>query len=125
MTVHFLVDASLPRCVAGLIRSHGHSATDVRDIGLGTASDSRIAAHAKENQLVLISVDGDFGNNKDYPPADYAGLVIVQSPPDANRAMVLRLVGELLNATAVLAVLPGRLAIVEIGRIRLRPPMSS
>jgi len=39
---HFLVDASLPRPVGDLLRSHGHQATGVRDIGMGTAKDPLI-----------------------------------------------------------------------------------
>jgi hypothetical protein len=37
----FLVDASLPRTTSDLLRRYGHQATDVRDIGLGTAPESR------------------------------------------------------------------------------------
>lgn len=45
----FLVDASLPRATGDLIRQHGYQATDVRDIGLGTASDQDIADHARRH----------------------------------------------------------------------------
>jgi hypothetical protein len=37
---NFLIDASLPRPTAALVTSHGHSAIDVRDIGMATAPDS-------------------------------------------------------------------------------------
>src|SRR5260370_8723712 len=52
----FLVDAGLPRATGDLIRRHGHQATDVRDIGLGTASDQDIADHARQHQLAIVSV---------------------------------------------------------------------
>ena len=45
--MQFLVDASMPRGTAPLIQSRGHQATDVRDIGLGSARDQDIAAHAQ------------------------------------------------------------------------------
>ena len=70
----FLIDASLPRPTAALIASYGHSATDVRDIGMATASDQQIAAHAKANQLTLLTKDQDFGNVLDYPPDQYYGI---------------------------------------------------
>ena len=35
--MRFLIDADLPRPTAELIRSFGHEATDVRNIGLGPA----------------------------------------------------------------------------------------
>jgi predicted nuclease of predicted toxin-antitoxin system len=45
--MHFLIDASMPRSTAPAIQARGHDATDVRDIGLGGASDQDIAAHAQ------------------------------------------------------------------------------
>jgi predicted nuclease of predicted toxin-antitoxin system len=51
--VRFLVDASLPRSAAGVLRTLGHEATDVRDIGLGGASDETIADHARRDKLTL------------------------------------------------------------------------
>jgi hypothetical protein len=35
----FLIDASLPRPTTALVTSNGHLATDVRDIGMGSAPD--------------------------------------------------------------------------------------
>ena len=67
----FLIDASLPRATGDLVRAYGHQATDVRDIGLGTASDEDIADHARLNQLAVISGDQDFGNVLLFPPDDY------------------------------------------------------
>ncbi len=119
----FLIDASLPRPVADVFRQHGHTATDVRDIGLGTAKDADIAAHAKANQFALVTVDLDFGNILQYPPTDYAGIVVVRPPENATGDVVLSLLEHFLQAADVLANLPGRLAVVEPGRIRLRPAL--
>jgi len=118
---HFLVDASLRGMTADLIRSHGHLATDVRDIGLGTSTDDEIAAHAKANGMCVISGDGDFGDVNRYPPADYNGLVVVQPPRKSTRAIVLKLIEQFLVAPEVVAALPGRLVIIAPGRIRVRP----
>jgi predicted nuclease of predicted toxin-antitoxin system len=67
----FLVDASLPRAAARVLQTHGHQATDVRDIGMGAASDSEIADYAKSNMLAVISGDTDFGNVQTFLPSDY------------------------------------------------------
>ena len=80
----FLIDASLPRATGNVIRAHGHQATDVRDIGLGTASDEDIADHARQHKLALISADQDFGNVLVFPPADYDGLVIIRPPAPSH-----------------------------------------
>jgi hypothetical protein len=118
----FLIDASLPRPTAALVASHGHNATDVRDIGMGTAPDQQIAAFAQANQLILFTKDQDFGNVLDYPPDQYHGIAVVEPPPRAGRDTVLALVVQLLRQKDVIDQLPGRLAIVQMGRIRLRPP---
>jgi predicted nuclease of predicted toxin-antitoxin system len=115
------VDASLPGAAAALIQAHGHAATDVRDIGLGAATDDQIAAHAQANGMAIISGDRDFGDLTRYPPADYNGLVIIEPPRKATRTIILRLIEQFLNSADVVAALSGRLVVVAPGRIRVRP----
>ncbi len=119
--MRFLIDADLPRPTANLVQSLGHEALDVRDIGLGAAPDEKIAAYAQVHQLCLLTGDFDFADIRDYPPEDYAGLVVLKLPDIANRDFILRLVEAFLRESDVLSRLSGRLAIVELGRIRLRP----
>lgn len=119
----FLIDASLPRATGDLIRAHGHQATDVRDIGLGTAPDQDIADHARQQQLAIVSGDQDFGNVLLFPPVDYYGLVVIRPPEGATVVVLLSLVEQFLNDSQVMANLPGRLVIVEPARIRCRPPI--
>ena len=120
--MHFLVDASMPRGTAPLLRSRGHQATDVRDIGLGSAPDQDIAAHAQVQQFAIITRDFDFSDVRSYPPDQYAGIVVIDLPPTATAPTILALVDDLLQDVQTLHDLPGRLAIVAPGRIRLRPP---
>jgi len=119
----FLVDASLPRATGNVIRAHGHQATDVRDIGLGTASDQDSADHARQHLLAIVSSDQDFGNVLLFPPANYHGLVVIRPPDGATVKVLLSLVEQLLNDAKVMANLPGHLIIVEPARIRCRPPI--
>ena len=83
--MRFLVDANMPLSVAPRIRAFGHEATDVREIGIGAADDSVIARHARENGLSLVTRDKDFGDIRNYPPADYAGIVVLDLPNDIGR----------------------------------------
>jgi hypothetical protein len=119
----FLVDANLPRATGDLIRQCGHQAQDVRDIGLGTASDQRIADHARQHQFAILSSDQDFGNVLLFPPAHFHGLVVIRPPRGATVVMVLSLVEQFLKDSKVMPSLPGRLVIVEPGRLRCRPPI--
>jgi len=119
--MEFLIDASLPRSTADVVRRHGHGPTDVRDIGLGAAPDDQVARQARSNGQALLTADFDFGDIRDYPPQDYHGIVVIDRPENAKIAEVIELVAWLFAAAAVIAALPGRLAIVDRRRIRLRP----
>ncbi|MGA2059187.1 MAG: DUF5615 family PIN-like protein [Thermoguttaceae bacterium] len=119
--MEFLVDADLPRPTAEVIRLNGHKARDVRDLGLGSAPDKDIATYAKINGLCLITGDFDFADIRDYPPENYAGLVVLGLPEKTNREFILRLIVAFLKHPEIISKLPGHLAIVEPGRIRLRP----
>jgi predicted nuclease of predicted toxin-antitoxin system len=119
--MRFLIDADLPRPTADLVRSFGHEATDVRAIGLGGAPDDRIAAHAQEHGLCLLTGDFDFADIRDYPPEAYPGLVVFVFPDNADRDMILNLIKAFFEEGVVVETLPGRLAIAEPGRVRLRP----
>src|SRR5712692_5058589 len=119
--MRFLVDASLPRSATALLRQLGHDAADVRDIGLRQATDDVIAAHARTNQQALITRDFDFADIRNYPPAGYAGIVVLQLPDDATASEVTKLLEIFVRREDWLAKLPGRLAIVEVWRVRFRP----
>jgi predicted nuclease of predicted toxin-antitoxin system len=71
--VHFLIDADLPRSLKPLIERYGHDATDVRDIGLGSAKDPPIAAYAQAHRVCLLTGDFGFADIRNYAPANYAG----------------------------------------------------
>lgn len=116
----FLVDEDLPRSVASLIRELGHDAEDVRDMGLRGAPDSQIAAHAQTNKLCLVTADRGFANLYQYPPRAYAGIVVLDLPARATSPIILKLLREFFAQSELINDLPGRLAIVAFGRVRLR-----
>jgi predicted nuclease of predicted toxin-antitoxin system len=120
--MRFLVDADMPRATATLLSGYGHVATDVRDIGMGRAKDPEIARYAKDNRLCLVTGDWGFADVRVYPPADYHGIVVVGVPDAASPADILAVLKTLLEQPTIVALLPGRLAIVERHKIRLRPP---
>ena len=118
--MRFLIDADLPRSAGETIRSRGHEVVDVRDVGLRTAKDHQIADYARTERLCLVTADGDFSDIRNYPPHEYAGLVVLQLPRNATALYINRLLDSFLGQTDLIAELPGKLAIVEPGRARLR-----
>lgn len=120
-SVRFLIDADLPRSTKTLLEKFGHEAIDVRDIGLRSAKDPVIAHYAQDHQACLLTGDFGFADIRNYPPEIYHGIVVLGLPRDATAAFILHLIEEILRQSEVLARLPRKLAIVEAGRIRLRP----
>lgn len=119
--MRFLVDANLPRRTSAVMRGMDLDALDVREIGLGAASDDEIAKHAKSERMILISRDYDFADTRHYPPDEYAGIVVLSLPKETSAETVLRRLSDILSQVDLLAKLSGRLAIVEPSRIRFRP----
>jgi predicted nuclease of predicted toxin-antitoxin system len=58
--VNFLLDAQLPPALAHALREAGHSAQAVREVGLQSAADAAIWAHALQTHAVIITKDEDF-----------------------------------------------------------------
>lgn len=116
----FLVDEDLPRSTSNLLKQYGHEAIDVRDIGLRGAKDRRIIAYAQEKGLCLITGDFDFSDVRNYPPSKYPGLVILEIHKEAAASFILSLLEGFLKQENLISRLPGKLAIVEPGRVRLR-----
>jgi predicted nuclease of predicted toxin-antitoxin system len=121
--MRFLLDANMPRSAAGAVQRLGHEAVDVRDIGLGGAEDQQVAAYAKQHNLALITRDFDFSDVRNYPPAEFAGIIVLELPDDAVAATVLKATESFLSQPQLLAEVAGRLAIVESWRVRFRPAL--
>jgi predicted nuclease of predicted toxin-antitoxin system len=119
--MYFLVDADLPRQTVGVITVCGHQALDSRDVKPPIHFDAEIAEYARVREYGLISCDKGFADTRRYPPNQYHGLVVLRLPDGAPADQKLDLVKRLLGQPAVLAKLPGRLAIVSFKGIRLRP----
>jgi predicted nuclease of predicted toxin-antitoxin system len=120
--MHFVVDADLPRLTADLCRKYGHTAEDVRTIGLGAAPDELIAEYARRQNACILTGDFGFADIRNYNPELYHGIVVIAVPQHATADTILQIIESLLCAREIVERLPGRLAIVETGRLRIRPP---
>ena len=121
--MRFLVDANMPRSTLPVFQSLGHRAEHVRDIGLGSAPDSQIAAHARTRGAVLLTRDVDFADIRNYPPANYHGLIVMRVRDDALAQDIVSLLERFLRRTDLLPNLPGHLVILEEDRVRFRPAL--
>ncbi len=120
--MRFVVDADLPCKSVHLLRQYGHDAEDVRDIGMGAATDEEIAAYSRTHQSCLMTGDFGFADVRRYPPEAYSGIVVYHLPYSIHARTILQLMEGFISQPQLLQRLPGRLAIVEFGRVRFRPP---
>jgi len=118
--MRFLVDEDLPRAVDNLLKQYGHEVVDVRDIGLRGAKDGEIAHYARSRNLCILSGDLGFCDIRKYPPSEYAGLAVIRIPRGATANFIVRLLESFLKKDKLISELVGKLAIVEIERIRVR-----
>ncbi|MBM3134964.1 MAG: hypothetical protein FJZ89_06730 [Chloroflexi bacterium] len=118
--MRFLIDEDLPRSMEALLRRYKHEAVDVRDIGLRGAKDHQIAAHAQKEGLCLVTGDFGFADVRNYPPGEYAGIVVLKLPRAATASFILSLLESFLQQKDLVTQMPGKLAIVEPGRVRIR-----
>jgi hypothetical protein len=61
---------------------------------------------------------------RNYPPAVFAGIIVLELPDDAVAAIVLKVMRSFSSQSQFLSQLAGRLAIVESWLVRVRPPLS-
>jgi predicted nuclease of predicted toxin-antitoxin system len=66
--IRFLLDADLPRSATQALQDRGREALDVRDCGLGDASDETIFRYAVAHGYVLVSADKGFTSVLRFPP---------------------------------------------------------
>jgi predicted nuclease of predicted toxin-antitoxin system len=118
--VDFKIDENLPAEAGEVLRDAGHDAVSVLDQRLGGRADADIAAVCKAESRALVTLDTDFANILAYPPAEFAGIVVLRTD-DQAKPTVLRLVRQVLQ-TLKGEPLEQRLWVVEPGRIRVRGP---
>ncbi len=114
----FLVDEDLPRSLAEALRQAGHTAIDVRDIGLRGRPDSEIRDHAAGNNLTVLTGDLEYGNLLRFPH-HRSGTVIVRLSQGLSARLRIDLI------VAILAGLSGAdlgncIGIIESDGLRLR-----
>jgi predicted nuclease of predicted toxin-antitoxin system len=74
--MRFKTDENLPVEVAQLISSHGHDAKTVEEQGLGGTADTEIAAVCNSENRILVTLDTDFSDIRQYPPGSHPGIII-------------------------------------------------
>jgi predicted nuclease of predicted toxin-antitoxin system len=116
--MRFKTDENLPVEVAEWLNAQGHDALSVRDQNLQGAVDPAIAKRCRDEQRAIVTLDLDFSDIRRYPPADYAGIVVLrpllQTVPTLCRMM------QQVHALLSSETLTGSLWVVDEHHVRIR-----
>jgi|SRR5919106_246839 predicted nuclease of predicted toxin-antitoxin system len=115
--MRFLVDANLSPRVAEWLRSKGHDAVHVFDVGLNRAGDRRIFEEAASRRQILLTSDLDFGEIL-ARSSGRVSVVILRLRSNATATVTARLGVALAQAASALE--DGAVVIVGEASVRLR-----
>ena len=114
----FKIDENLPVEAADILRGSGHDVQTVLEQQLGGSTDSGLALLCQREGRALVTLDMDFADIRAYPPAEFAGLIVLRLARQDKPSVlnVLARVTEVLLSESLV----GRLWIVDESRIRVR-----
>ncbi len=118
--VAFKLDENLSRHLKAELQAIGFDARTVEEEGLLSRPDQEVAAAAKQEDRILLSLDLDFANVVRFPPGTHPGIVLFR-PAGFGPGTVNRLITAFVREYA-LSNLFGCLVVVEPGRVRVRRP---
>jgi predicted nuclease of predicted toxin-antitoxin system len=118
----FLLDMNLPPAMADWLRSRGHDAVHVREIGLAHLPDREVFARAAEDGRIVVTFDLDFGEIVGLAGATGSGVVLLRLRLARQHHLRERLQAAISRAAEALQA--GATVVVEDTRIRIRrmPP---
>lgn len=117
MSRRFKLDENIPRDAEELFSGAGHDVETVLSEELRGAPDRKVIDIAKAENRILVTLDVDFADIREYPPADSPGIWVLRTRSQAIASVLLLLRGAL----AILATESpsNSLWIVEPGRVRV------
>lgn len=121
MSLRFFIDQCVPRSVGESLRNAGHSVELLRNHLPVDAKDPDVISCAQNLDALLVTLNGDFSDIINYPPARFGGIIALQvrNHPESIRAIVMRLL-TYLGENAEQEHYTGKLFLVEAHRIRLK-----
>lgn len=121
MGLRFFADQCVPTAIVKALRDADHEVLYLRDYLPIESPDLVVISKAQELEAILISLNGDFANIFNYPPANYQGIVALQvrNHPEVLPQIVSRL-KDYLSANPNMEHYKGKLFLIEVHRIRIR-----
>lgn len=116
--MRFKVDENLPVEIAEALRHAGHDAATVLEQQFGGSGDAQVATLCQREGRALVTLDMDFADIRNYPPAEFHGLIVLRLRQQ-DKPHVLDVCGRLMQVLDQ-EPLEEHLWIVDEQRIRIR-----
>jgi predicted nuclease of predicted toxin-antitoxin system len=115
------MDQCVPRSVSESLENAGHNVELLRSHLPINAKDPEVIACARRLNAVLVTLNGDFADIINYPPAEFGGIIALQvkNHPESLPAIVMRWL-TYLGKYPKLEHWAGKLFLIEAHRIRIK-----
>lgn len=114
------LDENLSRHLKRTLSALQHDVSTAEEEGLFSKPDSVVAAVAKSEGRVLLTLDVEFGNLTKYPPGKHPGIILFR-PKSLGPLTVNEFIEEFFRQTEVES-LRGYLVVVDPNRTTVRWP---
>lgn len=121
--MHIKVDEDLPAAVAAHLRGMGYEASTVTEQGMVGWIDPRLWQAVQTARQFLITADKGFGDIRQYPPGQHAGVLVLRPDEDGIKPMI-DLMARVL-ASYDIRELDGTVTVVSPRSIRVRRASSA
>ncbi len=121
MRLRFFADHCVPNFIIKSLKDLGYEVFQLKEYLLTDSPDHLVIEKAQELNSILLSLNADFTNIINYPPANYKGIIALQirNRPETISIIMERLKNFLL-VNSDMAYFNGKLIIVESHRIRIK-----
>lgn len=121
VSLRFFIDQCVPQSVGKSLRDAGHTVELLRSHLPINAKDPDVLECAQRLEAILITLNGDFSDIINYPPALFGGIIALQvrNHPEVLPAIVMRLLTYLREHSEA-EHWARKLFLVEAHRIRIK-----
>lgn len=118
MALRLKLDENLPRRIEPALRGLGHDIETALSEHLGGSPDPQILAACTRENRILVTLDLDFADIREYPPGSHQGIWVLR-PPEQSFDTVLKLVLSAVKLADTERT-AGQLWVIDERRVRIR-----
>ena len=116
--LRFKLDENLPGRVQQALRALGHDVETAVSEGLAGAADPRLLAACSSEDRILVTLDLDFSDIREYPPGSHRGIWILRPAAQTFDALVKLCLSGVKLAAAERTT--GQLWVIDERSVRIR-----